>query len=243
MLVIPAIDLRDGKVVRLTQGSFENETVYSASPPDVMIKWQKEGAKMVHVVDLDGAREGTRRNLGSLKNILSVAKIPVQFGGGLRTYEAVDEVLSAGVSRAVVGTKAFDLGFIGRLAKDFGERVAIGLDVREGIIQTHGWQSSEKQCSPDDLCRSLETIGVRTLIFTDIARDGMMSGPNVKALKHLLESTKMSVILSGGIASLSDLKALSRITAKNFVGVIIGKALYEGKITFQEVVAQLSSPR
>ena len=135
------------------------------------------------------------------------------------------------------------MDFIGRLAIDFGERVAIGLDVREAIRQTHGWQSSEKQCSPDDLCRSLETIGVRTLIFTDIARDGMMSGPNVKALKHLLESTKMSVILSGGIASLSDLKALSRITAKNFVGVIIGKALYEGKITFQEVVAQLSSPR
>src|SRR3989338_8987875 len=143
MLIIPAIDLREGKVVRLIRGSFKKQTTYSASPADIMQKWQREGAQLVHVVDLDGAVEGRRRNLGSLKNILAVAKVPVQFGGGLRTIESVEEVLKAGVWRAVIGTKAKDREFLKTLVQKFKERIAVGIDVRDGIIQTEGWLSSD----------------------------------------------------------------------------------------------------
>lgn len=236
MLIIPAIDLRGGKVVRLTKGAFKTETVYSASPADVMQKWQREGAKLVHVVDLDGAREGKRQNLGSLKNILTVAKIPVQFGGGLRTFEAVEEVLKAGVWRAVIGTKAFDTDLMTKLVQKFKERIAIGLDVRRGVIQTEGWQSSETAYTPEVLCRVLEPIGVKTIICTDVARDGTMRGPNLKLLHRLLDSTEMNVIISGGVSDASDLKRLSRIKAKNFEGVIVGKALYEQRITLRDAI-------
>ena len=239
MLIIPAIDLRDGKVVRLTKGAFDAETVYSASPADVMQKWQQEGAQLVHVVDLDGARDGVRRNLGSLKNILAVAKARVQFGGGLRTYEAVEEILKTGVWRAVVGTKALDAKLITRLVQKFRERIAAGLDIRDGVIQTQGWQSSDTTFTLEDLCKQLEQVGVQTIICTDVTRDGTMQGPNVELLKKLLRLTKMNVILSGGVSSLSDLKKLSRVKAHHFEGVILGKALYERKIALHDAIEQL----
>ena len=243
MQIIPAIDLRAGKVVRLTRGAFDAETVYSAAPADVMEKWQHEGAKLVHVVDLDGAREGARRNLGSLKNILAVAKIPVQFGGGLRTYEAVAEVLTAGVWRAVVGTKALDTNLVKELVQKFKERIAIGIDLREGIIQTEGWQASESKYTPEGFCRELENIGVRTVICTDITRDGTLKGPNIELITKLLGATKMNVIASGGVSSLADLKKLAAIKAKNFEGVIVGKALYEQKITLRQANQELGIER
>ncbi len=238
MLIIPAIDLREGKVVRLTKGAFDAETVYSASPPAVMQKWQREGAQLVHVVDLDGARDGVRRNLGSLKNILAVAKAHVQFGGGLRTHEAVQEVLATGVWRAVVGTKALDITFVKKLIQKFKERVAIGIDIRDGLIQTEGWQASESKYTPEKFCKELETIGVKTIICTDITRDGTLKGPNVELIKKLLQTTKMNVIASGGISNLADLKQLADIQTKNFEGVIVGKALYEQKFTLPEAIDQ-----
>ncbi|HLD56478.1 MAG TPA: HisA/HisF-related TIM barrel protein, partial [Candidatus Omnitrophota bacterium] len=201
MLIIPAIDLKGGMVVRLTQGAFDAQTVYSQAPADVMLKWQKEGARLVHVVDLDGAREGVRKNLGSLKNILAVAKIPIQFGGGLRTFEAVQDVLKVGVRRVVIGTKAFDTQLLKRLVQAFGDRVAVGLDIRNGVIQTEGWQSGDKSLTPEKFCEQLEAIGVRTIVVTDVTRDGMMQGPNVELLKKLLKTAKINLIASGGMAS------------------------------------------
>lgn len=239
MLIIPAIDLREGKVVRLTKGAFSAETVYSQSPADVMQKWQREGAKIVHVVDLDGARDGIRRNLGSLKNILAVAKIPVQFGGGLRTFEAISEVLGAGVWRAVVGTKAFDTELVNKLITKFKERVAIGIDVRNGLIQTEGWQSSESKYTPENLCQELEKIGVKTIICTDVTRDGTLKGPNVELIHKVLKMTQMNVIASGGVSDIADLKMLARIKAQNFEGVIVGKALYEQKMTLSQAIQAL----
>ncbi|MBI4395414.1 MAG: 1-(5-phosphoribosyl)-5-[(5-phosphoribosylamino)methylideneamino]imidazole-4-carboxamide isomerase [Candidatus Omnitrophica bacterium] len=239
MLIIPAIDLRDGKVVRLTKGAFDRETVYSQSPADVMQKWQREGAKLVHVVDLDGAKEGARQNLGSLKNIVAVAKIPIQFGGGLRTYEAVQEVLQIGVWRAVLGTKALDTDLITKLVQKFKERIAVGIDIRDGVIQTHGWQSSEQNIKLRDFCRQIEKVGVKTIICTDVSRDGTLRGPNPKFLQMVLKTAQVNVIASGGISDLSDLKALLRIKASNLEGIIVGKALYEGKFTLQQAIEQL----
>ena len=241
MLVITAIDLREGKVVRLTKGAFDRETIYSQSPPDVMQKWQREGAKLVHVVDLDGAREGIRRNLGSLKNILAVAKIPVQFGGGLRTFEAVSEVLSSGVWRAVVGTKALDTDLVNKLVKKFKERIAIGIDIRNGLIQTEGWQSSESKYTLETFCQELEKIGVKTIILTDVTRDGTLKGPNVELINNVLKIIKMNLVASGGVSNLSDLKMLNQIKVKNFEGVIVGKALYEQKMTLPQAIKELES--
>lgn len=236
MLIIPAIDLHTGKVVRLTKGAFEAKTVYSGAPADVMQKWQKEGAKLVHVVDLDGAVQGSRQNLGSLKNILAVAKIPIQFGGGLRSYESIAEILSSGVWRAIVGTKAFDTDLIKKLVRDFKERIAIGVDVREGVIQTQGWLASERGIPLENFFRHLEDLGIKTVIYTDVSRDGTMKGLDIKALEKLLHSTKMNVVVSGGVSSLKDLKQLLAIRAKNLEGAIIGKALYERKINLREAL-------
>jgi len=243
MLIIPAIDLKGGMVVRLTQGAFDAQTVYSQAPADVMLKWQKEGARLVHVVDLDGAREGVRKNLGSLKNILAVAKIPIQFGGGLRTFEAVQDVLKVGVRRVVIGTKAFDTQLLKRLVQAFGDRVAVGLDIRNGVIQTEGWQSGDKSLTPEKFCEQLEAIGVRTIVVTDVTRDGMMQGPNVELLKKLLKTAKINLIASGGIASTLDFQNLVNLKAKNLIGVIVGKAFYEQKIKLNEVIAKFQSEK
>ena len=234
MLIIPAIDLRKGKVVALTRGAFEHETIYSASPADVMLKWQREGAKMVHVVDLDGALEGARKNLGSLKNILSVTKIPVQFGGGLRTYEAVEEVIKAGVSRVVIGTKALDTVLVKKLVKQFKDKIVVGLDIRSGVIQTHGWKESQNSIALEDFCQTLERIGVKTIICTNIERDGTLSGPDTLLVKKVLNAAKVNVIASGGVSSLEDIKNLLKIKAENFEGVIVGKALYEQRFSLRE---------
>ena len=239
MIIIPAIDLHEGVVVRLTKGVFGSETIYSQSPADVMEKWQGEGAQLVHVVDLDGAKEGVRRNLGSLKNILKVAKVKVQFGGGLRSYEAINEVLQAGVWRAVIGTKALDFDLLEKLVKEFKERIAVGIDVREGIIQTHGWQENASSFSLEEFCKAVEKIGVVTVICTDVSRDGTLSGANLDFLKDLLRSTSMNIILSGGVSDLSDIKQLSKIKAANFEGVIVGKALYEKRLSLPDAIREL----
>ena len=238
MLVIPAVDLRGGKVVRLFQGAFDRETVYSNAPEEVVMKWESEGAKLIHVVDLDGAQQGHRQNLGSLKNILAVAKVPIQFGGGLRSYESVREVLDAGVWRAVIGTKALDSDLIQKLVRNFGERIAIGLDVRHNVIQTHGWQTEHSEQTLETVVQQLGVLNVRAIICTDISRDGTLQGPNIGLLNDLLAQTKMDVILSGGISSLAHLKRLAEIKTSQFKGVIIGKALYEQRFSLREAVKQ-----
>ncbi len=240
MLIIPAIDLHNGEVVRLTKGVFGSEVVYSKSPADVMEKWQREGARLVHVVDLDGAKAGVRKNLGSLKNILTVAKkAKIQFGGGLRNFKAVEEILKAGVWRAVVGTKAFDTDLLKQLVSKFKERIAVGIDVKDGLIQTHGWQSHDKTMSIQMFCDQLEKMGVTTIICTDVSRDGTLSGANLQFLNELLDSTSMNIILSGGVSDLSDIKKLAKVKAKNFEGVIVGKALYEKRFSLTAALSEL----
>jgi len=237
MLVVPAIDLRGGKVVRLTQGEPSKETVYSDDPCEVLQKWQDEGAKWVHVVDLDGALKGKRENSEALERLVKMAEIPVQFGGGLRTLEAVDDVLKMGVRRVVIGTKAFDPNFLRTAVRQHHEQIAVGVDIRQGEIQTHGWSQSEEARIPvDEYVTQLQAAGVRTIIVTDIDRDGVLQGPNIGLVEHTLSQTKMNVFASGGISSLDDLKKLFQIQQDHFSGVVVGKALYEERFQLHEAI-------
>ncbi len=235
--IIPAIDLRNGKVVRLTRGDFSRETVYSAAPEEVAKKWELEGATMIHVVDLDGALSGKRKNLGSLKNICSVAKIPIQFGGGLRSLESIREVFSVGVSRAVVGTKALDLKLLKQMINRFGNRIVVGLDVRNGNIQTHGWSKQVQVVKIDSFCTEIEKVGVKHLVYTDVSRDGTLLGPNLEMLQKLATHTKLNVIMSGGISKLKDIGAIKALRCTHISGIIVGKALYERRFTLTEAIA------
>lgn len=236
MLIIPAIDLRGGCVVRLEQGILHHETVYSSAPEEIAKKWQQEGAKLIHVVDLDGAFHGKRKNLGSLKNILQLIKIPIEFGGGLRTLEDVDNLILQGISRVIIGTKAFDTPFMEQLVSKHHEKIAVGIDVKDNVIKTHGWLNSGSSMKPEQFCKTLEKIGVKTIIFTDVSRDGMLKGPNFEALEDILSKTKLDVIASGGVSQMEDLERLCQIKASNLVGVIVGKALYEQKINLKAAI-------
>lgn len=235
--IIPAIDIRNGKVVRLTRGDFSREKIYSEAPEEVARKWEREGASMIHVVDLDGALAGRRKNLGSLKNICSVVKIPVQFGGGLRSLNSIDEVFSVGVSRAVVGTKALDLKLLRQMVNRFGDRIVVGLDVRHGNIQIHGWSKQVQVVKVDSFCAEIEKVGVKHLVYTDVSRDGTLLGPNLIELKKIIMRTKLNVIISGGISGLKDIRAIKMLRLQNLRGVIVGKALYEKRFTLAEAVA------
>ena len=236
--IIPAVDLRGGRVVRLTRGDFSREKVYSDAPEEVVRKWQDEGAELIHVVDLDGALSGRRKNLGSLKNICAVAKVPIQFGGGLRSVRAVEEVFCTGVRRAVIGTKALDFKLLKQLIKRFADRIVVGLDIRNENIQIHGWSKQIHVVKPESFCAEIERLGVQHVVFTDVSRDGTLLGLNTNLLTKLFTGIKIQVIVSGGIASLDDLKALKKIHEKlpNLEGVIVGKALYEKRFTLPEAI-------
>ena len=238
LTIIPAIDLRGGKVVRLTRGDFSRETVYSNAPEAVAQKWQIDGARLIHVVDLDGALTGRRKNLGSLKNICSATKAEIQFGGGLRTLKAVEEVFATGVSRAVIGSKALDLKLLKQLVKNFGNRIVVGLDVRNGQIQIHGWSKAVQIVKPESFCAEIEKLGVRHVVFTDVSRDGTLLGPNTDGLTRFFGKTEINVIVSGGVSSIDDLIAINKLKEKlpNIYGVIVGKALYEQRFTLPEAI-------
>jgi len=200
------------------------------------MKWQQSGARLIHVVDLDGALAGRRRNLGSLKNICTATKVPIQFGGGLRNLAAVEDVLRVGVERAVIGTKALDLKLLKQLVKRFGSRIVVGLDVRDDNIQIHGWKKQIKLLKLDSFCKEIERVGVKHIVITDVSRDGTLMGPNIVLLKKLCRLTKMNVIASGGISSLHDLKRLKALQLENLWGIIIGKALYEQRFELTEAI-------
>jgi phosphoribosylformimino-5-aminoimidazole carboxamide ribotide isomerase len=236
MKIIPAIDLRKGQVVRLTQGDFSRETRYTHKPADIARQWEGEGAQLIHVVDLDGAKEGKPINLDSLMDIISSVRIPIEFGGGLRSEAAVIDILDRGVSRVVLGTKALDQIFIKKLVTRFREKIVVGIDLKDAFAQTQGWLKESKLKSLPAFLEFLETVGVKTVIITDIKRDGTLTGPNRELLQTVLATTKMDVILSGGVGNISHLEILSEIKNKHFVGVIVGKALYEMNVSLHEAI-------
>jgi len=237
MWIIPAIDLKDGKCVRLKQGRMQDETVYSDDPVAVAQRWVDAGAEWLHVVDLDAAVAGRSRNQDCIGRIVGSAGIPVQVGGGLRTPADVDACLSLGVRRAIIGTAATgDLGFLQDLCRRYPGRIAVGIDARNGRVATHGWTRTS-QITAIDLARRVEGAGVAAIIFTDIHRDGMQNGPNIEETRKLAESVRLPVIASGGVGSLDHIRALLPLEAAGVVGVITGKALYSGAIEYAEARA------
>jgi len=237
MIVFPAIDIQDGKAVRLRRGDFEEVTVFSDDPVALARQWRDEGAEALHVVDLDAARTGELVNVDLLEKIVKAVDIPVQYGGGIRSDKALALVAGLGVQWVVMGTAAITaLELLDDAVNWLGERLVVGMDCTDGMVATHGWQE-RTEMSAVKFVRILEEHGVRRVVYTDTARDGMLGGPNLISLRDLAEMTDLELLCSGGVALLDDLRRLARIGAPNIVGVIIGRALYEKAFTLAAAMA------
>ena len=234
MILLPAIDILDGRAVRLTQGSFDESTVYDADPLEAAARWEDQGARALHVVDLDGAKQGAPANLDHVRRITQRVQIPVQLGGGLRTAEAVQAAIDAGASRVVLGTAALnDVDLLDESVSRLGERLVVSVDVREGRLATRGW-TDELDIPVETVIQRLGDRGVRRFVYSSIERDGMLAGPDLEAAARVADAVRGSFIYSGGISSLDDLRALARLRQVNMAGVIVGKALYEQRFSVPE---------
>lgn len=231
MLVIPAIDLKDGRCVRLRQGDMAAETVYSEDVRAVAAKWQEAGASLIHVVDLNGAVEGAPRNLPQIEAVIKAVHVTVQVGGGIRHIDTVRRYLHAGVSRVVLGTAAVtDRAFLELACQEFPRRIVLGLDARDGKVAVKGW-TAVSDMRATDLLKEVSGLAIGAVIYTDISRDGMLSGPNLAALKEVVDYSAFPVIASGGITRVEDLKAVQSLGPR-VEGAIVGKALYDGKLDY-----------
>ncbi len=236
MLIIPAIDLKDGKVVRLLQGRYTEPIVYSHDPVETAKVWQKEGAQRLHVVDLDGALAGEPRNLYVLRDIIKNIAVPVQLGGGLRKKEDIAEILSFGAKWVILGTKACeDPDFVKEIVGEFGEQIIVSIDAKFKKVAARGW-TEITEVEDVDLIKKLQDIGVKSFIYTDISRDGTLAGPNTAGVERVLEATGATIFYSGGISSIEDVKKLSVLKDQGLAGIIIGKALYEDKLHLSQVI-------
>jgi len=243
MLVIPAIDLRDGRCIRLKQGRKEEVTVYDGHPVEIAQSYQDNGARMLHIVDLDGAfSEPGSRNLQVLREIIRQLEIPVQFGGGLRGYKDVENVIELGVSRVVIGTLAVESPeTLAKLVRSFGgHRIAVGLDAKNGQVMTRGWEL-EGKISALELAQEVAALGVERIIYTDVARDGMLTGVNIEQTCMIARESGLKVTASGGVSSLEDIKRLSTVSECGIDSVIVGKALYVGRFTLKEALQTVTS--
>ncbi len=240
--IYPAIDIRGGKCVRLLQGDYQQETVYGNSPVEMATSFQKQGANWIHIVDLDGAKEGAPVNDKAVLECAKTLHANIQVGGGIRTPRDVEAYLNKGVSRVILGSSAIsDPFFVKEMLKQYGgKQISIGIDARDGYVATHGWlQTSEVKA--EQLGEELASYGAETFIMTDISRDGMLSGPNVEAIAQLGQVTGKQVIASGGVSSLEDLKTLQKYEMDGISGAIIGKALYTGKVSLTQALNEVTS--
>lgn len=237
MLVIPAIDLKNGSCVRLVQGRKTDVTVYDENPVEVAKQFARAGAQMIHVVDLDGAFIGGESpNRAVLKKIVAAVEVPIEFGGGVRTIDDVEQLCDAGVSRIVLGTIAVESpGLIQELAARFAEKICVGIDARNGMVMTRGWES-ETQISAVDLAQRVASYGVERIIYTDIARDGMLTGPNVEQTVVVARAAQIHVTASGGVSSLDDIRRLRETREPLLDSVIVGKALYEQRFKLEDAI-------
>jgi phosphoribosylformimino-5-aminoimidazole carboxamide ribotide isomerase len=233
MQIIPAIDLRAGRCVRLRQGNYADETVFSEDPAAMAQHWVSQGAERLHLVDLDGAREGQPANLRSVRAILDHVRVPCQFGGGVRSNVAVAELIALGLDRVVVGTRAVeDMSWFETLCREFPAKICLGLDAREGQIATEGWtQTSATRAL--DLAKRFDDLPLAAIIYTDISRDGMMSGVNLRAIEEIVKTVRSPVVASGGVTTIDDVRAVAKIGA---AGCIVGRALYEGRISLPDAI-------
>lgn len=231
MIIYPAIDLKNGQCVRLCQGRAEDAVVYGADPVEMARRWTGEGAEFLHLVDLDGAFRGEPAHTAVVSAIARSVKVPVQVGGGLRDREDVARLVDAGVRRVIFGSRAVSRpDLIEALVGEFGDRIVVGIDAREGRVQVRGWLETTA-VTVTDLARRMEALGVRTIIYTDTARDGMLHGVNVEGVRALCGAVRCGIVASGGVASEADVRALAALGLDNLDGAIVGKALYEGRAT------------
>ena len=235
MILIPAIDLKQGQCVRLRQGRMEDSTVFSDDPVAMAGKWVSQGCKRLHLVDLDGAFEGEPVNADVIEEISAAfPDVPIQIGGGIRTVETVEAYLEAGVSYVIIGTQAVKRPeFVTELCSEFPGSVIVGIDAKDGMVAVQGWAEDSDQ-SAENLARRFEDQGVSAIVYTDISRDGMMQGVNVQATKQLAESVNIPVIASGGVTDMEDIKKLNLVKDSGIEGVVIGRALYERTISLAE---------
>ncbi len=237
MIIIPAIDIKGGRCVRLLQGRMDAETVFSDDPAAMARQWAEQGAEMIHVVDLDGAVEKTPRNLGAIRSILNSVQVPVQVGGGIRTAENIRAYLDLGVYRVIIGTEAIrNPDLVAEACKTFPDRIVVGIDARDGWAAIEGWTETTRVRAVD-LARQFENSGVAAVNFTDIHRDGMQTGPNIEETRRMAEAVSIPVVASGGVSTLSDIHHLLPLESAGVVGVITGKALYTGTLDLKEAIA------
>ena len=233
MIIFPAIDLRGGTCVRLIQGDFDKETVYSDDPQATALKWHSMGAKFLHVVDLDGARKGSPQNLDAIKKILDAVNIPIEVGGGIRTLDDAEKLLKLGVRRVILGSVAVEnISLVEAAVKNFGDKIVVGIDARDGFVAVHGWEKSSA-VKADELAKKIVAAGVKTIIYTDISKDGMLSGVNAETFSKLQKSSGAEIIASGGVKSIEDIRALK---AEKIAGVIVGKAIYTGALDLKSAI-------
>lgn len=237
MIIFPAIDIRGGKCVRLTEGRFDQETVFADNPLDMAVRWAKEGAQFLHIVDLDGALAGKSINLAVIKNIANTVKIPVQLGGGIRTLENIETVLAAGINRVIIGSTAVrQPELVKEACKRYGEQIVVGIDARDGQVAVDGWGVSGG-IEAEELAKRMAEAGVARIIYTDISRDGTLSGVNIAATADLARAAGIPVIASGGVSSMNDILAVKAVSKAGVEGVIVGKALYTGSVILKDAVA------
>ena len=239
MLIIPAIDLKDGQCVRLMQGNLHQATVYSNDPAAMARQWQDQGAQLLHVVDLNGAFEGEPKNLAHVEAIVNAVSIPIQVGGGIRSLDTVRMYLGAGAKRVVMGTTALrHRQVVEEILEVFPERVVVSIDAKNGLVATDGWKTVTNVTAREAIV-SLSGLALAAVMYTDIAKDGMMAGPNLLSLQIIVDASPVPVIASGGVTSLDDIKAIKALGPK-VEGVILGKALYEGKLGLAQAIAAAS---
>lgn len=237
MIVIPAIDLKDGQCVRLEQGLMERDTVFCDSPAEQALVWQNQGAELLHLVDLNGAFAGEPKNRSSIEEIVRAVSIPTQLGGGIRDIQTIEAYLSLGIDRVILGTAAQrNPELVKEACRLYPGRIVVGIDAKNGMVAVQGW-AEVTDISARELAKKFEGFGVAAVIYTDISRDGMLSGPNIDATRDLAEAVAIPIIASGGVSRMADIEALMAIEESGVVGVITGKAIYTGAIRLAEAIA------
>lgn len=233
MNIFPAIDLYDGKAVRLLKGDYDRMTVYSDNPAEFAADFEKNGAKFLHIVDLEGARDGTTPNIETIKNIVNGCSLFTEVGGGIRSMEVVERYIDAGVKRVILGTAAVkDEAFLKQAVEKYGDKIAVGVDIKDGFVAVKGWMESSG-IPFMEFCLKMERLGVDCIICTDISKDGAMQGTNRELYKQLSEKLKIKITASGGVSSIEDIKELKKL---NIYGAIIGKAYYTGAVSIKEAI-------
>lgn len=233
MIIYPAIDIKDGKCVRLVQGLYSDMTVYSDNPLEMAMKFEQAGAQFLHTVDLDGARNGEPVNLDVIAEIAAALKIPVQLGGGVRNLKTLENAFEKGISRIILGTAAVkNPDFVKKALQQYGDKIAVGIDAKDGKVAIEGWEETS-DFTAVAFARKMQKLGAKTIIYTDISRDGMLAGPNLNAMEEMVRAIEIEVIASGGVKGIDDIKNLKET---GVAGVIVGKALYTGNIDLKEAI-------